>query len=90
MNRRHFLRTVISLSVLSLGGVAAFQYHQQNKLEPPQADDFEYSFLTEQDRILLEVFVPVFVASLKREKLIFVQTVIQNIEAAIACSGRSI
>jgi hypothetical protein len=83
MKRRSFLRNVISASVLSLGGVSAFQYYQQSQLKPVEEDDFSYEFLTEQDRILLEVLIPVFVSGLSLNKQVPLTTVTQNIEAAI-------
>jgi len=83
MKRRSFLSNVVSVSVLSLGGVAAFQYYQQSQLVDVQEDDFDYQFLTEQDRILLEVLIPVFVSGLKLSDRVPVNRVTQNIESAI-------
>ncbi len=83
MKRRSFIKKFASVSVLSLGGVAAFQYYQQNQLKPAIDDDFEYQFLTDYDRILLEVLIPVFVSGLALEKSIPVSSIIQNIESAI-------
>ncbi len=83
MKRRTFIKNIVSASVLSLGGVMAFQYYQQSQLKPVKPDDFDYQFLTEQDRILLEVLVPVFVSGLSLNKLVSLTTIIQNIETAI-------
>lgn len=83
MKRRSFLKNTISASVLSLGGVAAFQYYQQSQLKPVEQDDFDYRFLTEQDRILLEVIIPVFVSGLALTQSVPLSTITQNIEQAI-------
>jgi len=83
MKRRSFLKNTISTTLLSLGGVAAFQFYQQSKLIPPQDDKFEYRFLTQDDRLLLEIIVPIFVAGLDLSKHTDLATIIQNIESTI-------
>jgi len=79
---------MVSISVLSLGGVTAFQYYQQSLLKPVKPDDFKYQFLTEQDRILLEVLIPVFISGLSlgdpvSTNSVSLNKVTQNIESAI-------
>lgn len=83
MKRRSFLRNLVSASVLTLGGVTAFQYYQQGQLKLTDADDFDYQFLSEQDRILLEVLIPVMVSGLSLSDKVPLHAVVQNIESAI-------
>lgn len=83
MKRRNFLKNIVSVSVLSLGGVTAFQYYQQSQLKPVKPDNFDYLFLTEQDRIVLEVLIPVFVSGLSISDKVSLNEAIQNIESAI-------
>jgi len=83
MNRRKFIRNMISTSILSLGGVSAYQYYQQTLLTPAQNNDFNYQFLNEQDRILIEVLIPVFIADMPFQKPIQSALVANNIDSAI-------
>jgi hypothetical protein len=83
MKRRNFLKNTISATLLGIGGVSAFQFYQQGQLMPPRDDSFEYLFLTQDDRILLEILVPVFVAGLDLSKNASLATIIQNIESTI-------
>jgi len=98
MKRRSLLKNIVSVSVLSLGGVAALQYYQQSQLRPAKPDNFDYLFLTEQDRIVLEVLIPVFVAGLSLNDIasinkvpinkasinkVSINKVTQNIDSAI-------
>jgi len=84
MNRRKFIRNMISASVLSLGGISAYQYYQQTLLAPAQKDDFDYQFLNEQDRILIEVLIPVFIADMPFQKPIQSTLIANNIDLAIS------
>ena len=83
MKRRRFLKNTISTTLLSLGGVSAFQFYQQSKLMLPQDEQFEYRFLTQEDRLLLEIIVPIFVTGLNLSKNAALSTIIHNIDSTI-------
>ncbi|MCF6193668.1 MAG: hypothetical protein L3J46_04960 [Kangiellaceae bacterium] len=83
MKRRHFLKNTISTALLGIGGVSAFQFYQQSRLVPPHNDNFEYQFLTQDDRMLLEIIVPVFASGLGLSRGASLLTIIQNIESTI-------
>lgn len=83
MKRRNFLKNTVSTTILATGGVVAFQYYQQSQLQMPEEDGFNYLFLTEQDRVLLEIIIPVFVSGLDLNKLAPVTKIMQDMESAI-------
>lgn len=83
MKRRKFLRNSIAFSVLSLGGISAFQFYQQSLLKEPTENDYSYQFLNQQDRILLEVLIPVFVANMEPSEKSSIESVLHNIDNAI-------
>ena len=83
MNRRKFIRNIVSTSILSLGGISAYQYYQQTLLVPPKKDDFNYKFLTENDRVLLEVITPVFLSGMSYQQSVKLNIIFQNIDSAI-------
>ena len=83
MKRRSFLKSTISTTLLGLGGVSAFQFYQQSQLMPPYNDNFEYRFLTQDDQILLEIIVPVFVSGLGLSRGAPLSAIVQNIESTI-------
>ncbi len=83
MRRRKFLKNAISTTILTTGGIAAFQYYQQSQLKVPENDWFDYSFLTEHDRIVLEIIIPVFVSGLDLSKLVPISTILQDMESTI-------
>jgi len=83
MNRRKFIRNIVSTSILSLGGISAYQYYQQTQLVPPKKDDFNYKFLTENDRVLLEVITPVFLSGMSYQQSVKLNIIFQNIDSAI-------
>jgi len=83
MKRRTFIRNMISTTVLTIGGVTAFQYYQQSQLKSAKASSFDYQFLSEHDRILLGVLVPVFVSVNSFDKPVPLNPVLKNIDAAV-------
>lgn len=72
---------MLSVSILGLGGVSAYQYYLQSQLEIPQDDSFDYQFLGDDDRLLLQVLIPVFVSD--GEKFVPLNQIVQNIDSAI-------
>jgi len=83
MKRRSFLKNTISASVISLGGITAFQFYQQSQLEMPDVRGKTFTFLTEPDLIVLQVLVPVFVTGLALNKNSTVNVILENIDQAI-------
>lgn len=82
MKRRNFLRHIISTSVLSLGGISAFQYYQQSQLQNIDVKNMNFQFLNNDDLIVLEVLIPVFVNQLTANHA-SILTILQNIDSTI-------
>jgi len=72
MKRRAFIKKTLASSVLALGGVSAFQFYQQSLLSYSESGTtdqaaFDYQFLTNDDRLLLEVLIPVMLVNLSTD-----------------------
>jgi hypothetical protein len=63
MNRRNFIRSALGVTILGLGGTTAYQLYRQNNIEMPTDDNFNYQFLNQNDLMVLQVLVPVFLSS---------------------------
>ncbi len=83
MKRRDFIKSSLALSLVSLGGVSAFQLYQQSLLEYPEKEDFDYQFLNADDRLLLLVLIPVFLTQIDKDSKQDLQPIMQNIDQAI-------
>jgi len=55
----------------------------QSLLQSPKDDGFQYLFLTEQDRLLLEIIIPIFVSGLDLTKLLPVTQIMPDIDSTI-------
>ena len=63
MNRRNFIRNALGATVFGLGGTAAYQFYRQSNIKLSLQDNFNYQFLNDNDLIVLQVIVPVFLSS---------------------------
>lgn len=83
MKRRALLKSIISSTVLGLGGIGAYQWHLQNQNKLIEDVHYSYQFLSDDDLIILEVLIPVFASNTNTLKNLTIQRVMQNIDAAI-------
>ena len=83
MNRRTMLKSLLSTCVLTLGGVTSYQYYLQSQDNQSIESRDSLEFLTDEDQMLLDILIPVFVSSNILKKLSSNQPIIKNIDAAI-------
>jgi len=83
MERRTILKSVAASCVLGLGGVGAYQFYLQSKNTAPIDSKYAYQFLTEDDRVLLDVLIPVLLSDSQESKRSNTEHICQNIDAAI-------
>ena len=85
MNRRQFIHSSISTSLLALGGVSAFQFYQQSQLK--YRDNIDYVFLSQDDDILLDLLVPIYLLGTSDKKVVEtlpLQQIKNNIDGTIS------
>lgn len=80
MQRRQFVKLAVSATTLALGGVAAYQYFQQQQLDYSGLS--AKAFLTEDDQVVLTALIPALVTPIKTIPSLMV--IIENIDQAIA------
>ncbi len=83
MKRRTLLKTSLGLTVLSLGGVGAYQAYRQSFDKTQTSPDASLKFLQQQDVILLQAITPIFLAEQLEHTKVSLQSVMSNLDAAI-------
>jgi hypothetical protein len=97
MKRRTFIKNAIGTTILSLGGISAYQFYRQSLLESPDLEGFEYQFLNEHDLIVLNVLAPVLLGGefksasdhSQNESISSISETIRNVDAAIPLLSQS-
>jgi hypothetical protein len=83
MNRRQFIQSSVSTTLLALGGVSAFQFYQQSQLVYNKKID--YVFLNADDDILLDLLIPIYLFGSKKIEIdISLQHIKNNIDGTIS------
>jgi len=83
MNRRKFIQSSVSTTLLALGGVSAFQFYQQSQLVHNEKVD--YVFLNSDDDLLLDILVPIYLVGKKELEFdISLQQIKNNIDGTIS------
>lgn len=62
MNRRQLIQGALSLTVLSLGGISAYQLYLDQQLN--YSEKLNTEFLQHKDQLILQVFIPIFAAGM--------------------------
>ncbi|MBV1908013.1 MAG: hypothetical protein KUG78_01760 [Kangiellaceae bacterium] len=83
MKRRGLLRGALSTCVLSLGGISAYQLYLDNQNTPPIESEHQFIFLQSDDRMLLEILIPVFISGREFSASISTNLIMSNIDNAI-------
>ena len=83
MNRRQFIQSSVSTTLLALGGVSAFQFYQQS--QTIYNEKANYVFLNADDDILLDILVPIYLFGSKEIQVdISLQEIKNNIDSTIS------
>jgi len=83
MNRRQFIQSSVSTTLLVLGGVSAFQFYQQSQIVHNEKVD--YVFLNSDDDILLDILIPIYLFGSKEVKVdISLQEIKNNVDGSIS------
>jgi hypothetical protein len=83
MKRRRFLKSTLGVTLLSLGGVSAYQVYRQSLNQSAIKTDQPLDFLTDDDVILLQALVPVMLAVRLINSKVSLQQIVFNIDSAI-------
>ena len=90
MNRRKFLKNTLGISLLSLGGISAYQIYRQSLNQRTVEVLQPLLFLSDDDVILLQALVPIMLAkqlsitkSTSSDATVPLEKIISNIDSAI-------
>lgn len=83
MNRRTLLKNSLGITLLSLGGVSAYQVYRQSLDKRTVETEDQLLFLSSHDVIVLQALVPVMLSTRLIESKISVARIIGNMDSAI-------
>jgi hypothetical protein len=83
MNRRTLLKNAFGATLLSLGGVSAYQVYRQSLNQQTVHTEESLVFLTNDDVIVLQALIPVLLATRLTDSTISLAQIVNNMDAAI-------